>query len=165
MRLIYETDLSVYKVFIKKKERNILKQNIIKFRKKRKRYQNKSHRSDLSLGQRMSECLEGFVSAVKALFPISTQTYHQEGKLKEYTLRTTFSSSYFSLTNSREQFKRNIRTIEFHSELILFTCKCHHLLYLMSGELVCQIHFMHGIRHVNIQGKFVTFTMLIFPIC
>jgi len=34
----------------------------------------------------MSECLEGFVSAVKALFPISTQTYHQEGKLKEYTL-------------------------------------------------------------------------------
>ncbi|XP_070156822.1 E3 ubiquitin-protein ligase TRIP12 isoform X1 [Polyergus mexicanus] len=29
-------------------------------------------------GQRMSECLEGFVSAVKALFPISTQTYHQE---------------------------------------------------------------------------------------
>ncbi|KYN37101.1 putative E3 ubiquitin-protein ligase TRIP12 [Trachymyrmex septentrionalis] len=32
----------------------------------------------VSLGQRMSECLEGFVSAVKALFPISTQTYHQE---------------------------------------------------------------------------------------
>ncbi|OAD60413.1 putative E3 ubiquitin-protein ligase TRIP12 [Eufriesea mexicana] len=29
-------------------------------------------------GLRMSECLEGFVSAVKALFPISTQTYHQE---------------------------------------------------------------------------------------
>ncbi|XP_066594446.1 E3 ubiquitin-protein ligase TRIP12 isoform X2 [Prorops nasuta] len=30
-------------------------------------------------GLRMSECLEGFVSAVKALFPISTQNYHQEG--------------------------------------------------------------------------------------
>lgn len=35
------------------------------------------------IGQRMSECLDGFVSAVKALFPISTQTYHQEGKTKE----------------------------------------------------------------------------------
>lgn len=31
----------------------------------------------------MSECLDGFVSAVKALFPISTHTYHQEGKPKE----------------------------------------------------------------------------------
>ncbi|XP_023287946.1 E3 ubiquitin-protein ligase TRIP12 isoform X3 [Orussus abietinus] len=30
-------------------------------------------------GLRMSECLEGFVSAVKALFPISAQSYHQEG--------------------------------------------------------------------------------------
>lgn len=32
------------------------------------------------IGPKMSECLEGFVSAVKALFPISAQTYHQEGK-------------------------------------------------------------------------------------
>lgn len=51
----------------------------------------------VSLGLRMSECLEGFVSAVKALFPISTQTYHQEGKPKEYTLCITFSSPYFLL--------------------------------------------------------------------
>jgi len=45
----------------------------------------------VSLGQRMSECLEGFVSAVKALFPISTQTYHQEGK----RLRSTHFISHF----------------------------------------------------------------------
>lgn len=54
----------------------------------------------------MSECLEGFVSAVKALFPISTQTYHQEGKPKEYTLRTTFSSPLFSLESMSRRFKQ-----------------------------------------------------------
>lgn len=54
----------------------------------------------VSLGLRMSECLEGFVSAVKALFPISTQTYHQEGKPKEYTLRITIIFPLFSLTSS-----------------------------------------------------------------
>ncbi|XP_068981584.1 E3 ubiquitin-protein ligase TRIP12 [Bombus flavifrons] len=43
-------------------------------------------------GLRMSECLEGFVSAVKALFPISTQTYHQEGS-KSHGGTTCASSS------------------------------------------------------------------------
>lgn len=43
-------------------------------------------------GLRMSECLEGFVSAVKALFPISTQTYHQEGS-KSHGGATCASSS------------------------------------------------------------------------
>ncbi|XP_047369481.1 E3 ubiquitin-protein ligase TRIP12 isoform X3 [Vespa velutina] len=46
----------------------------------------------VSLGLRMSECLEGFVSAVKALFPISTQTYHQEGS-KAHGGATCTSSS------------------------------------------------------------------------
>ncbi|KOX77014.1 putative E3 ubiquitin-protein ligase TRIP12 [Melipona quadrifasciata] len=46
----------------------------------------------VSLGLRMSECLEGFVSAVKALFPISTQTYHQEGS-KSHGGATCASSS------------------------------------------------------------------------
>ncbi|XP_067205522.1 E3 ubiquitin-protein ligase TRIP12 isoform X2 [Linepithema humile] len=46
-------------------------------------------------GQRMSECLEGFVSAVKALFPISTQTYHQEDTKSHggATCSTTSSST------------------------------------------------------------------------
>lgn len=82
----------------------------------------------------MSECLEGFVSAVKALFPISTQTYHQEGKPKEYTLRTTFSSPYF-LSNPRVDILNEYKfTINLLSTLI----PCIHMqaLYLMSSEIV-----------------------------
>lgn len=55
----------------------------------------------VSLGQRMSECLEGFVSAVKALFPISTQTYHQEGKRLRSTHFVYHIFFLFSLPNLR----------------------------------------------------------------
>lgn len=73
--------------------------NIIKFRKCKHIVKIRVIDQTVSLGQRMNECLEGFVSAVKALFPISTQTYHQEGK-KENTLRTThIFFPLFSLAN------------------------------------------------------------------
>ncbi|XP_028050915.1 E3 ubiquitin-protein ligase TRIP12 isoform X2 [Monomorium pharaonis] len=51
-------------------------------------------------GQRMSECLEGFVSAVKALFPISTQTYHQEDS-KSHGGATCSATSSSSSTSSQ----------------------------------------------------------------
>ncbi|XP_043464395.1 E3 ubiquitin-protein ligase TRIP12 isoform X1 [Leptopilina heterotoma] len=55
-------------------------------------------------GQRMSECLDGFVSAVKALFPISTQTYHQEGNKSQSgsssCLNSSTSSQAFGVKSS-----------------------------------------------------------------
>ncbi|KAH0952208.1 hypothetical protein HN011_000677 [Eciton burchellii] len=56
-------------------------------------------------GQRMSECLEGFVSAVKALFPISTQTYHQEdskshGSTAACTTNSSTSSQVLGVKSS-----------------------------------------------------------------